>query len=56
MKFTYWSNKTKWHDVELLTVTADNITDADAIFKKETNIDPRKCPWVAVSIEFTLDK
>ncbi len=50
-KFTYWKNKSIWHEAELLTVIADNISEADKEFKQKTNIDPMKTPWVGTTVE-----
>lgn len=51
MTFTYWSNKTTWHEKELLTVTAANILETDKIFNTWAKIDVVKNPWISVTIE-----
>lgn len=52
MTFTYWSNKTTWHEKELLKVAAANILEADKIFNTWARIDVVKNPWISVTIEF----
>lgn len=54
-KYTYWSNKTKAHEKEMLVVYAKDILDADETFKKETGFDPIKCPWIGCCVEFNVN-
>ena len=51
-KFTYWSNRTKWHEKEIVSIWTTDILAADVLFQEHTGgKNPMVTPWISVTIE-----